>query len=145
MALLRSTSPPTVTRLVAPPTVAPAPARDTAKIAEAAQDLMVREALYLDTGLTADRLAKRLHIPTRALSEAINQRQNMNVSQYVNGFRLRRAAELLAQTDQGLADVMAQSGFLTRSNFYREFQREYGQTPVNYRRLERKQRGPVAT
>ena len=104
---------------------------------------MDRDALYLDTGLTADRLARRLHLPTRALSEAINQRQGMNLSQYVNGFRLRRAAHLLAQTDLGLAEVMAQSGFLTRSNFYREFQRAYGQTPVGYRRFAREPPKPA--
>ena len=98
---------------------------------------MLREALYLDSGLTADRLARHLHVPARALSEAVNRHLGMNVSQYVNGFRLRRAADLLAQTDDGLAEVMAQSGFLTRSNFYREFLREYGQTPTAYRRHHR--------
>jgi AraC-like DNA-binding protein len=110
---------------------------DTAQIIAAAQDILAREALYRDTGLTADRLAKRLHVPTRALSEAINQQAGMNVSQYVNGFRLRRATELLARTDRALTDVMAQSGFLTRSNFYREFRRAHGQTPVEFRKLAR--------
>lgn len=110
------------------------PSHDPARILDAAEDLMLREALFVDTGLTADRLARRLHVPTRALSEAINQYRGVSVSQYVNSFRLRRAADLLATTDQDLSAVMTQSGFLTRSNFYREFQREHGQSPIAFRK-----------
>jgi len=55
------------------------------------------------------------------------------VSQYVNGFRLDHAAQLLRSTDTSVVQVMAQSGFLTRSNFYREFQNRFGQTPAAYR------------
>jgi AraC-like DNA-binding protein len=107
--------------------------RDPILILAAAEDLMMREELFIDTGLTADRLAKRLHVPTRALSEAINQNRGKSISQFVNGFRLRRAAELLATTDMEIPDVMARSGFLTRSNFYRGFQHEYGEGPMAYR------------
>jgi len=89
--------------------------------------------LYLDTNLTLERLAKRLHVPARALSEAVNQTQNMNVSQYVNGFRLRHAAMLLQTSKLNVTQVMEQSGFLTRSNFYREFERVYALSPIEYR------------
>jgi AraC-like DNA-binding protein len=57
----------------------------------------------------------------------------MNMSQYVNGFRLDHAARLLRETNDSVTQVMSQSGFLTRSNFYREFQRVYRQTPAQYR------------
>jgi AraC-like DNA-binding protein len=117
-----------------------APGRDPATILSAAEDLMTKEALYADTGLTADRLARRLHLPVRALSEAINQNLGISVSQYVNGFRLRRAAELLSATEADIAEIMAQSGFLSRSNFYRAFQRQYGQTPVAYRKRQAAER-----
>ena len=129
----------TVSSRTTPRTVAAAGRDHTATLA-AAEELMSREALYLDTGLTADRLAKRLRLPVRALSEAINQNLGVSISQYVNGFRLQRAAVLLATTDLEMAQIMAQSGFLSRSNFYREFQREYGQTPVAYRKKEAAER-----
>jgi AraC-like DNA-binding protein len=130
------TRPPTAPK-ASVPRVGSSLARDPAEVLAAAQDLLNRESLFVDTALTADRLARRLRLPTRALSEAVNQRLGISISQYVNGFRLRRAAELLAGTDLDLATVMAQSGFLTRSNFYREFQREYAQTPVAYRAAHR--------
>lgn len=99
--------------------------------------LLTDTRLYLDTDLTLDRLAKRLHVPARALSEAINRTQNMNVSQYVNGFRLTHAARLLETTDLSVTQVTEASGFLTRSNFYREFERVFAMSPSAYRATKR--------
>ncbi|MGB3315709.1 MAG: AraC family transcriptional regulator [Albidovulum sp.] len=118
----------------APPTRSENEIQAMATLIAAADALISREELFLDTGLTAERLARRLHVPVRALSEAVNLSTGMNLSQYVNGFRLRRAAELLVEEGGSIRDVMERSGFLTRSNFYREFQREYGQSPATYRR-----------
>lgn len=110
---------------------------DSAKLEQAARDLLTTSRLYLDTDLSIERLAKRLHVPVRSLSEAINQSQGMNVSQYVNGFRLRHAAGLLENSDLSVTKIAEQSGFLARSNFYREFQRVYGQSPATYRQGRR--------
>ncbi len=107
--------------------------RDDGPILAAAEELMRRERLFADTELTADRLARRLHVPTRALSEAVNRQRGMSLSRYVNGFRLRHAAELLEAGDLDLAEVMARSGFLTRSNFYREFQAAFAMSPGAWR------------
>ena len=99
-----------------------------------ARALLLDQRLFLDTELTLDRLARRLHVPARTVSEAINQSQSMNVSQYVNGFRLAHAADLLKTTDLPVTQVAEQSGFLSRSNFYREFERVYKKSPSTYRK-----------
>lgn len=99
-----------------------------------ARDLLEETQLFLDTDLTLERLVRRLHVPACALSEAVNQIQGLNVSQYVNGFRLTHAADMLVQTDQSVTRVLERSGFLTRSNFYCEFERLYQQSPVEYRK-----------
>ncbi|OBY24346.1 helix-turn-helix domain-containing protein [Leisingera sp. JC1] len=98
------------------------------------RQLLEREKLFLDPDLSVQRLARRLHIPARELSSAVNRTQGMNVSQYVNGFRLAHAAELLAGSDGSVTEIAARSGFLSRSNFYREFQRVHGETPAGYRK-----------
>jgi AraC-like DNA-binding protein len=46
---------------------------------------------------------------------------------------LAHAAEMLLKSDDPVAQISEKSGFLTRSNFYREFQRVYGTTPAAYR------------
>ncbi len=102
-----------------------------------ARSLLKETQLYLDTDLTLDRLARRLSVPARALSEAINQTQGQNVSQYVNTLRLEHASNLLATTGLSVRAVMEQSGFLTRSNFYREFERVYACSPTEYRQQQK--------
>jgi len=116
-----------------PAPIAPAPADESEATVQAAQEMLEKSQLYLDPELTVQRLAKRLHLPVRTLSSAINQSEGMNVSQWVNGFRLTHAATLLKTSKAPVSEVMTQSGFLTRSNFYREFQRLYGQSPASYR------------
>ncbi|KIN61937.1 Transcriptional regulator, AraC family [Sulfitobacter noctilucicola] len=103
------------------------------KLEASAREMLNRSQIYLDPDLTVQRIARRLSVPESNLSSAINNSQGMNVSQYVNGFRLNHAARLLRETDASVSKVMTQAGFLTRSNFYREFQRVYGQSPAGYR------------
>ncbi|ABD53649.1 helix-turn-helix domain-containing protein [Jannaschia sp. CCS1] len=121
----------------APPPVPQPVAPRTDTLEQKARTLLEDQRLFLDTDLTLDRLAKRLHVPARALSEVINRTQNMNVSQYVNGFRLSHAAHLLETTDLTVTQVTEQSGFLTRSNFYREFERVFAMSPTAYRKAKR--------
>ncbi|MFC6639095.1 helix-turn-helix domain-containing protein [Sulfitobacter sp. JBTF-M27] len=125
------------TLLAATGSAKPQTARPASSDADAvdanARALLERTKLYLDPDLSVQRLARRLHVPERTLSAAINQSQGTNISQYVNRFRLEHAAELLRETDAPVTKIMTQSGFLTRSNFYREFQRVYGQSPASYR------------
>ena len=131
-------------RMTAPVTVARTTSDPEAEALEArARTLLTESRLFLDTDLTVDRLAKRLTVPSRALSLAINQTKGVNVSQYVNDFRLDHAAALLVEGQGSVAEVMEQSGFLTRSNFYREFQRRFGVTPAAYREAEKA--GPSGT
>jgi AraC-like DNA-binding protein len=109
---------------------------DNVTLEKDARALLISTQLYLEPDLSVQRLSRRLHVTVRALSVAINRTQDMNVSQYVNQFRMEHAADLLLGTDQSVAKVMAQSGFLTRSNFYREFQRVYRCSPAVHRTRE---------
>ncbi len=104
------------------------------RIETSVRALMEKDQLFLDPDLTVQRLARRLHIPARNLSGAINRIRQMNVSQYVNEFRLSHAAQLLVGSDESVTRIAEQSGFMSRSNFYREFQRVYGQSPTGYRK-----------
>lgn len=89
--------------------------------------------LYRDPDLSLSRLARRLGVPARQVSEVINRHFDCSVSHYVNGHRIRHAAHLLETTDLPVALVMEQAGFQTKSNFNREFQRVLGTTPSQWR------------
>ncbi len=106
---------------------------EDSKIAADFQRLMHEHQLFLDPDITVQRLARRLSLPARVLSGAINRTQQQNMSQYINTFRLAYAAQQLSETKESVTKIAMRSGFTARSNFYREFQRVYGQSPTEYR------------
>lgn len=106
---------------------------EDAEIAARLGSLMTERRLFLDPDITVQRLAKRLGLPSRRVSAAVNRTQGTNMSQYVNTYRLTYAARLLTETDKSVTEIASKSGFLARSNFYREFQKTFEQSPTEYR------------
>lgn len=109
-------------------------AAEDAAILAALDALMRERRLYTDADLDLGRLARRLVLPARRLSQAINRAHGVSVSQYVNDLRIREAQRLLVETDLPVTRVMMEAGFLTKSNFNREFRRMAGTSPSAWRR-----------
>ena len=108
---------------------------------EGDSDIVLRlEGLFADQGLHRNedlslrRLARRLNLPDRKVSNAINRVRGMSVSQFVNEFRIREACTLLSATDKTVLEVSLSAGFATKSNFNREFFRVTGETPSRWRK-----------
>lgn len=106
---------------------------DDRRIIDAIETVMCEKQLFRDPDLTLTRLARKLGIPARQISAAVN-RLGRNVSQHVNEYRIKEAQRLLAETDLAVTSVMFECGFYTKSNFNREFARVTGMTPSDYRR-----------
>lgn len=117
-----------------PEAVQPAPASDddTHIVARLAQ-LMQTQGLYRDHELNLSRLARRAGIPARHLSKAVNIVCGKNLSQYVNDFRIAEACRLLEKADIAVTTIVYDVGFLTKSNFNREFRRVTGMNPTEWR------------
>lgn len=105
------------------------------KIMDMVNDAMHSKKLYRDPDLTLRRLSRRLGVPSRHISIAINRIFRHNISQFVNEFRIQEAMRLLQTTDMPITTVMFECGFQTKSNFNREFARVTGASPSDYRRL----------
>ena len=105
---------------------------DTAIVARLT-GLFENQALHTDTDLNLRRLSRKLGLPDRSVSQAINKTQNMSVSQFVNWFRIRDACRLLEQTDGSILQISLKVGFLSKSNFNREFARITKKTPSQWR------------
>lgn len=119
--------------LEAPPEpAAPAPTREDSALTARLEELMRQGRLWTDPDLTLTRLARRLHVPVKTLSSAINRDTGANVSRYVNGFRVAHACARLAAGDD-VTQAMLTSGFATKSNFHREFRRVTGKSPTEWR------------
>ncbi|KEO57924.1 MULTISPECIES: helix-turn-helix domain-containing protein [Thalassospira] len=102
-------------------------------ILAAIDEVMRTQHLYRDPDLTLDRLARRVVIPARQISGAINRRFGRNVSQVVNEYRVAEAQTLLQTTAKPVTEIMFDCGFQTKSNFNREFGRVTGMGPRAYR------------
>jgi AraC-like DNA-binding protein len=86
---------------------------------------------YLDPDLTLARLARRLVMPAKQLSAAINRTKGENVSRYINRQRIDEACRRLSD-GQSVTAAMLDSGFNTKSNFNREFLRVNGVSPSKW-------------
>lgn len=98
------------------------------------EHLFQTENLHRDEDLSLRRLARRVGVPDRQLSIAINHYRQVSVPQFVNDFRIRDACDLLRDTDRTVLDISLASGFATKSNFNREFLRVTGQSPSQWRK-----------
>ncbi len=112
--------------------VAPAATEGDAALVAAMDVLMAERRLWLDPDLTLSRIARRMGVPAKTLSGAINRVRGENVSRVVNGWRIAHACTLLRQGD-GVTQAMLGAGFNTKSNFNREFLRVMGVAPTDWR------------
>ncbi|QGG89817.1 helix-turn-helix domain-containing protein [Agrobacterium sp. MA01] len=109
---------------------------DQRQIATALDDLMREKRLWADPDLNLARLARRLGLPARAVSEAVNRVHGISVSHYVNNHRISEACRLLSDTDMPVTRILFEAGFMTKSNFNREFLRVTGESPSDWRRAQ---------
>ena len=102
-------------------------------ICQKVDNFIIAQRLYRDPDLTLERLARKVLIPGRRISQAINRVQKRNVSQMINSYRIAEAQHLLKTTSLTVTEIMDESGFRTKSNFNREFLRTAGMNPGEYR------------
>lgn len=90
--------------------------------------LMAGRRPYLEPELSLSQLARRLGVPAKALSGAVNRAGGENVSRYINAHRIAHACAELA-AGKPVTEAMLAAGFNTKSNFNREFLRVKGCAP----------------
>jgi AraC-like DNA-binding protein len=94
-------------------------------------DYVARHKPYLDPDLTLSRLSRKIIVPAKPLSAAINRVKAENVSRYINRQRIEEACRKLAD-GQSVTAAMLDSGFNTKSNFNREFLRVKNMSPRDW-------------
>ncbi|WGV15853.1 helix-turn-helix domain-containing protein [Fuscovulum ytuae] len=115
---------------------APVATEDDHALMARLNDLMESRHLWRDPDLTLAKLARRLQVPAKRLSTAVNRATGDNISRLVNGYRIRAACDALARGATA-TEAMLDAGILTKSNFNREFRRITGQTPTQWQAAHR--------
>lgn len=93
--------------------------------------LMTAQKLYLNPDLTLSQLSRKLVVPVKQVSGAINRVTGENVSRYINAARIA-AAQRAMTAGENVTSAMLSSGFNTKSNFNREFLRVTGMSPSDW-------------
>jgi len=97
---------------------------------------MLKEEPYLDASLTIDDLSKQMDIPTKDLSILINHNLNQHFFDFVNGYRIRKAMEILQnpeKSDLTILEILYEVGFNSKSSFNTAFKKHTKLTPTQYR------------
>lgn len=101
-------------------------------------ELMNKKQPYLDPELTLFTLAEMLGIPSNHLSQVINSVEGKNFFDFINRYRVEHVKEIINLnkyqnfTHLGIA---LDSGFNSKSSFYRAFKKFTGVTPSSYKDL----------
>ena len=108
--------------------------REQQELLQRIRELMESKRLYLTPGLKISDVAEALDTNRTYISACINRQSGMSFSDYVNGFRVRHAQELMRRKDPELtlAQIGIQSGFSGDTSFFRNFKKVTGQTPSEW-------------
>ena len=68
-----------------------------------------------------------------SVSRFFKQRTRHNFLDYLNGFRIDRAAQMMIETEHTISEISYACGFNNISNFNRVFRERIGTTPSDYR------------
>ena len=94
--------------------------------------------IYTDADLDRSRLAQLLGTNEHYVSDAISAcNDGKSTTDFINGYRLRHAAHLLATTTDAVG-LIAELCALSRRTFYRLFSETYGMSPTDYRKVAKK-------
>lgn len=81
-------------------------------------------------------LAAELSLPSRQISQAINCVKCKGFSAYINDWKIKDAAALLASpewSEHSITEIMFEAGFFTKSSFNKEFRKRKGISPKECR------------
>ena len=107
------------------------------QIAGRLHQLMEKENLYLESSIRLKDVAALLEISTNHLSQALNEQLDKNFFEFINGYRVEKAKQLLADPQNAHFTLLAiayDAGFSTKSTFNKTFKEMTGETPSQYRK-----------
>jgi AraC-like DNA-binding protein len=109
------------------------------RIAEKLEREMKDNRLYTDHDLSLRRLSDITHTSENHLSETFSQYLNTNFFQFVNGYRVQEAKQLLIDTELSVTTIAVNVGYSSRSTFNNAFKRDTGLSPTAFRKQHQSQ------
>lgn len=98
---------------------------------------MIEHKPFLDASLTLYELSDQINIPSKDLSLLINRDLNQHFFDFVNGYRIRMAMDILkdpAKKAFTVLEILYEVGFNSKSSFNTAFKKYTDNTPTEYRK-----------
>lgn len=87
--------------------------------------------------LNVDLLARLMNMSRPTFYRKMKDLSNASPNELINSARLAKAADLIANTHQTIAEIAATVGFHSRSNFGKAFFRQFHASPTTFRKLQK--------
>ena len=111
-----------------------------AELMQRIHHLVVEEKQFLNSDLTASGLANELGTHRNNISACVNLIKGCNFTQYVNGYRIEYAKQLMLKyPDQKANAIGIDSGFANDTSFFRTFRAFTGLTPGDWKKQQSSQ------
>jgi AraC-like DNA-binding protein len=105
-----------------------------AKLMNNLQKFIERNIDNEEIGATA--LAAELYISKTQLYRKVKALTGFTPHGLIKNLRLKKAAEMLCNTDLTVSEIIYETGFKNRTYFYRSFKELYGDSPLDYSRKQ---------
>lgn len=83
--------------------------------------------------ITIASMADELGYHPAYLGRAFHSLYGMSVKNYLRNKRIEYAASLIEESEMSISEIIGESGYTNRTQFYRDFEAEYGVSPASYR------------
>ncbi len=100
-------------------------------------EMMKNPDVFTDPDTNQDTLASLVGTNRTYIYDALRECANQTPTDFINGYRLRHAAHLLATTNDSVGLIAELCG-LSRRTFYRLFNDTYSMSPTDYRKVAKK-------
>lgn len=87
-----------------------------------------------DPELDIDKLAHLTNMSRTSLFRKINSISDLKPNELINVTRLKKAAELLIETDLKIFEIAYMVGFSSHASFGRSFYKQFGMSPTEYQK-----------
>ena len=86
------------------------------------------------TNITLKSLSEKYYVNSAYLGQLFRKKYGQSFKDYLNNYRMERAAELLRDSSLSVLGVAQSVGYGSASQFTAAFRRQYGMTPAKYRK-----------
>ncbi len=101
------------------------------------KDFMLKEKPYLKPDITISEISERVQIPSRFISQIINNSLKQNFYEFISYYRIEESKKYLSDpqfTGKTILEILYESGFNSKSAFNKDFKDQTGITPTQFRR-----------